>query len=207
MCSLSLVNEPEHWAAEHLYPVEHAEDRAPPILVALLAVGCQVWTGESPPARVDDGGDAAAQRTSAIYAAVIRQLATEDDYLHEGPPAERVYVVRTAGNAYPGGSPPSPLSAAAEHRILQALRDLPVRIVADPETVLVHESSCRGLGVTRGGVLISLSSIANARGEAVTVATWIVSGCLGKNGQRLTYVLEPKNGSWRVVGTKALAIA
>jgi hypothetical protein len=56
-------------------------------------------------------------------------------------------------------------------------------------------------------VLISLGPIANARGEAVTVATWIVSGCLGKNGQWLTYVLQPKGGSWRVVRTKALAIA
>jgi hypothetical protein len=109
-----------------------------PVLVAVAASGCQVWTGESGPARVDEGGDAAAQRTSAIYAAVIRELATEDNYLEEGPPAEGVYVVRTAGDAYPGGSPPSPLSASAERGILEALRDLPVRIIADPDTVLVQ---------------------------------------------------------------------
>ncbi|MGH3114118.1 MAG: hypothetical protein ACRDOP_11705, partial [Gaiellaceae bacterium] len=64
----------------------------------------------------------------------------------------------------------------------------------------------RGLGVRRDGVLISLGPIAEARGEAVTVAGFLVSGCLGKNGQWLTFVLEPEDGSWRVVGTKRLAI-
>src|SRR5918992_1244928 len=82
-------------------------------------------------------------------------------------------------------------------------RDLPpVHFVADPDSVIVERRLCRGLGVSEGGVLVAVGPIAGARGRAVTVATFLVSGCLGKNGQWLTYVLEPKDGSWRVVGTK-----
>jgi hypothetical protein len=180
-----------------------------PVVVALAVSGCQAWTGVSARARPDEGGNAGTGRTSAIYAAVIRQLVSKDHYLGEGPPFERVFVVRTAGDPYVGTeSPPRPLSSAVERGILEALRDLPpVHLVADPDTVIVDEKSCRGPGVRRGAVLISVGPIARARGEAVTVASFVVSGCLGKNGQWLTFVLEPEDGSWRVVGTKGLAIS
>lgn len=179
-----------------------------PVVIALAASGCQAWTVVSGPARPHEDGDAVTARASAIYAAVIRQLVTKDRYLGAEPPFERVFVVRTAGDPYVGTeSPPRSFSSAVKRGILEALRDLPpVRLVADSDAVIVDEKSCRGLGVRRGEVLISLGPIAEARGEAVTVASWLVSGCLGKNGQWLTYVLEPEDGSWRVVGTKGRAI-
>ena len=174
------------------------------VVVALAAAGCQAWTGVSGPARLDEDGDRGTERTSAIYAAVIRQLLTKDAYLREGRPFERVFVVRTEGEPSVGTeSPLRPFSSAVERAILEALRDLPpVRFVADLDTAVMNEKSCRGLGVTRGGVLVSLGPITDARGEAVTVASFLVSGCLGKNGQWLTYVLEPRGSGWRVVGPK-----
>jgi hypothetical protein len=174
------------------------------VVVALAAAGCQAWTGVSAPARLDEDGDTGTERTSAIYAAVIRQLLTNDHYLGEGRPFERVFVVRTDGDPFVGTeSPLRPFSPAVERAILEALRDLPpVRVVPDLDTVMVDEKSCRGLAVTRGGVLVSLGPIAEARGGAVTVPSFLLSGCLGKNGQWLTYVLELKDLGWRVVGTK-----
>jgi hypothetical protein len=196
----------EHSAAKLRLPfISMRKIVLPAVVVALAAPGCQAWTGASATARPDEGGDARSERTSAIYAAVIRQLVTKDHFLGEEPtPFERVFVVRTAGNPYVRTeSPPRPVSSAVERGIVEALRDLPpVSLVADPDTVIVDEKSCRGPAVRRGGLLISLGPIATARREAVTVASFLVSGCLGKNGQWLTYVLEPAGGSWRVVGTQ-----
>jgi hypothetical protein len=174
------------------------------LAVALAASGCQAWKGVSATSRPNEDGDAETGRTSAIYATVIRQLVTEDPYLADEPPLDRVFVVRNAGDPYVGTeNPPKPFSSAIEPGILEALHDLPpVDLVADPDRVIVNETSCRGPAVRRGGALISLGPIAQARGEAVTVASFVVSGCLGKNGQWLTYVLEPGDGGWRVVGTK-----
>jgi hypothetical protein len=178
------------------------------VVLAVAAPGCQAWTGDSAPARPDEDGDAATQRTSAVYAAVIRRLATTDFLLGEGPPFAGIFVVRRVGDRYfSTEGPPKPFSPTVERGLLEALRDLPVRVVAHPETALVDNRSCRGLAVRRGGVLIGVGPVTRARGDAVTVATWVISGCLGKNGQWLTYVLEPANEGWRVVRTKNLAIA
>ena len=49
-------------------------------------------------------------------------------------------------------------------------------------------------------MLISLGPIEKVRGDAVTVGNSLFFA--GKGGQWLTYVLEPENGNWRVLGTK-----
>src|SRR5919106_6012030 len=96
------------------------------VVVALAAAGCQAWTGVSGPARLDEDGGRGTEGTSAIYAAVIRQLLTKDAYLLEGRPFERVFVVRTEGDPSVGTeSPLRPFSSAVERAILEALRDLP----------------------------------------------------------------------------------
>jgi len=180
-----------------------------PVLVALAASGCEDWKAASAPARLDDG-DARTGRTSAIYAAVIHRLLTRDHTVYEeATPFERVFVVRTAGAPYvQTESPPRPFSPAVEREILAALGNLPsVRLVAHPDPAIVDETSCGGARVRRGAALVSLGPIKQARGGTITVATGLIVGCLGKNGQWLTYVLEPKDGSWRVVGTKGLAIS
>jgi hypothetical protein len=178
------------------------------VLVAVVAPGCRAWTGDSAPARPDEDGNAATQRMPAVYAAVIRRLATKDFFLGEGPPFERIFVVRTVGDRYFWtDAPPRPFSPTVERGLLDAFRDLPVRLIAHPDSALVEDRSCRGLAVRRGGVLIGVGPITEARGEAVTVGTWVVSGCLGKNGQWLTYVLKPADEGWRVVRTRNLTIA
>jgi hypothetical protein len=172
------------------------------VVVALAASGCQAWTGGLAPAGSE--GDAAVGRTSAIYAAVIRQLVTKDHTFGSGPtPFERVFVldgpVVDFDYALAGRVRPSkPFSLALKLQILEALRDLPpVRFVNNPDAVLVDR---RGCPQVRGrGVLISLGPIAKARGEAATVANSLFIACLG--GQWLTYVLEPRAGRWRVVDT------
>ena len=177
-----------------------------PLAVALAAAsGCQAWTGASVPGLPEQSGTEAGGRAAAIYGAVVRELVTKDQMYGTGPSRfERVFLIRTAGNPYVGEeSVPRPFSPVVADGIQENLRDLPpVHFVADPDSVIVERRLCRGLGVSEGGVLVAVGPIAGARGRAVTVATFLVSGCLGKNGQWLTYVLEPKDGSWRVVGTK-----
>jgi hypothetical protein len=175
------------------------------VVIALAASGCRAWTGISGTARLDENGAEETRRTAAVYAAVIRQLVTKDHTFGAAPsPFERVFVVdgavAAAGDVLRARQKPTrPFSAAVKREILEALRDLPpVRFVAEPDTVIVGEKSCARV---RGeGALISLGPIRNARGGAVTVANSLFIACLG--GQWLTYVLEPKDGSWRVLGTK-----
>jgi hypothetical protein len=181
-----------------------------PLVVAVAAAsGCQAWRGGSVPGPPQQGGTEASERAAAIYGAVVRELVTKDHTYSTGPARfERVFLIRTAGDPYVGEeSVPRPFSPAVARGIQEDLRDLPpVRFVADTDAVIVEQRRCRGLGVAEGGVLVSVGPIAKARGRAVTVATFLVSGCLGKNGQWLTYVLEPKDGAWRVIGTKGIAI-
>jgi hypothetical protein len=181
---------------------ENAEDRAPPVVLALAASGCQAWTATSGPARPDDNGAEATGRASAVYAVVIRQLVTKDHTFGAEPtPFKRVYVVdgvvETAGGPMQRRS--RPFSSAVKRQILGSLGDLPpIRFVAEPDTVIVNEKVCAR--VKAGGALVSLGPVEKARGEAVTVANGLFFACLG--GQWLTYVLEPKGEGWRVVGTK-----
>jgi hypothetical protein len=176
-----------------------------PLVVALAAAaGCQAWTGAPVPGPQQSATEAG-ERAAAIYGAVVRALVTKNRTYGTGPSRfERVFLFRTAGDPLVGvESVPRPFSPAVARGIEDDLRDLPpVRVVADPDAVVIQQRRCRGLGVTEGGVLVGVGPIAEARGQAVTVATFLVSGCLGKNGQWLTYVLEPKDGAWRVVGTK-----
>jgi hypothetical protein len=177
-----------------------------PLVVALAAAsGCQAWTGASVPGLPEQSATEAGGRAAAIYGAVVRELVTKDRTYGTGPSRfERVFLIRTAANPYVGEeSVPRPFTPAVARGIEKNLRDLPpVHFVADPDAVIVERWPCRGLGVAKGGVLVAVGPIAGARGRAVTVATFLVSGCLGKNGQWLTYVLEPRDGAWRVIGTK-----
>ena len=168
--------------------------------LTIAASGC-AWSPD-----LGFGDAAATERTSAVYAAVIRRLVMEDHTFGMGPaPFERVYVidgvVDGAGDVYaePKG-PRKPFSPAVKRSISRALADLPpVRFVSDREAVVVvGETSCAH--VKNGGALISLGPISKARQGAVTVGNELFVACLA--GQWLTYVLERREGTWRVVGTK-----
>lgn len=148
-------------------------------------------------------GREASERSAAVYAAVVRQLVTKNHTFGGGPsPFKRVYVVdgvvQDAASPHVGGDAPrTRFSAAVKEGMTKALADLPrVEFVADPDSVLVGASRC---GVKGGGVLISLGPVTERAGERVTVANGLFFACLG--GQWLTYVLEPVESGWRVVGT------
>ncbi|MGH2994917.1 MAG: hypothetical protein ACRDON_04860 [Gaiellaceae bacterium] len=174
------------------------------LVIALAA--CDGSSGEDPgvPLGPVPGPDAGEKHTVDVYAAVVRRLVTKDHTFGGAPsPFKRVYVVDGAvvgagdpleGNDVPG----EPFPAAVKEGMALALADLPdVEFVADPDSVIVEENECGQ--VKGGGVLISLGPIKGRGGGKVTVGNELFFACLG--GQWLTYVLEPVETGWRVVGT------
>lgn len=182
--------------------------RAIPVLVGLAIAlsACGGSPGDDPgvplgPVPAGNAGQAPTERTVDVYATVVRQLVTKDHTFGDEPsPFERVYVVdgvvENAGD--PSDVPRERFPAAVKEGIARALADLPnVEFVADPDSVIVGESECAH--VKGDGALISLGPIKDRSGGRVTVANGLFFACLG--GQWLTYVLEPAEPSWRVVGT------
>jgi hypothetical protein len=80
-------------------------------------------------------------------------------------------------------------------RFLAALVDLPqTEFVADREAAFVGTGS----GRARGGVIVSLGPIEGAGNRVeVGASAWRI----GLYGQWLTYVVEQKDGGWKVTGT------
>ena len=82
---------------------------------------------------------------------------------------------------------------------MRALTGLPpVRFVSDSGGVIASAEPCPHVGGR--DPLIGLGPLAEAQHDAVTVATWLSSACLG--GVSATYVLERAGAGWHVVGTK-----
>jgi hypothetical protein len=143
-------------------------------------------------------------RAIAVYAAVVRQLVTEDHtFGDEESPFDRVFIdVRIdkgAGDPLDTNPPAGDrLTVEEQAAILRELADLPrVAFVADPDSVIVGTKSCAH--VKGNGVLITLGPIAGDA-DRVTVPNSMFFACLG--GQWLTYVLESADGDWRVTGTE-----
>lgn len=168
-------------------------------VAALVAAGC---TGT--PAAFDKGGEGAPTGTEKrmidVYAAIIRQLVTEDHTFGSGPsPFDRVYVLDgvATGSDATRWETAQPFSPAVRAGILEALRDLPpVEFVSDPDSVVIGEKRCAH--VKGNGALITLGPISGGA-EKVKVPSDLFFACLG--GLWLTYVLEPADGGWQVVGT------
>jgi hypothetical protein len=174
------------------------------LVIALSACGGS--TGEDPGVPLGptpDAGRERTERTVDVYGAVIRQLVTKDHTFGGEPsPFERVYVVdgvvADVGVGAPSDLPRERFPAAVKEGLVRALADLPdVEFVADPDSVIVEKNQCGQ--VKGGGALISLGPIKGRGGHRVTVANGLFFACLG--GQWLTYVLEPAEPGWRVVGT------
>jgi hypothetical protein len=180
--------------------------------VALALAACD--RGEETDPRPDADTDATTvatsddkqedERTAAVYAAVVRQLVTEDHTFGGGPaPFERVFIVDgavpRASNPMPlWREPPRPFAPAVRAGIIEQLADLPpVEFVSNPDSVVAGRRECAH--VKRNGVLITLGPIKGDSDKA-TVPNGLFFACLG--GQWLTYKLERTDEDWRVTGTK-----
>lgn len=158
---------------------------------------------DTSPART--GTKPASAGRAEIYAAVVRELVTKDHTFGNGPsPFKRVFIVdgtvKGAGDAQAGlHAAPRPFPVEVKTGITRALPELPsIRFVANPDSVIVERRACPR--VRGDGVLISLGPIEHRAGPKVRVPSGMFFSCLG--GQWLTYVLEPRGGSWRVLGTR-----
>ena len=176
------------------------------VAVTILASACDVATPKGLPAESPRAEDQATERAARIYASVIRQLVTREHTSGErSVPFERIFVVDrpvdAAGTAYVGGDEATggPFPPALESNILRALTDLPpVRFVGDSADVIASAKPCPHVGGR--DALIGLGPVAKARHDAVTVASWLSSACLG--GVSATYVLKRAGAGWHVVGTE-----
>jgi hypothetical protein len=182
--------------------------------LVLAALGCAGTSNQSqgPTPAVSDSGDAEAGETgreAAIYAAVVRQLVTNDHTFGSDPGFKIVYVLdgvveNAADPSKPVNrhDPKEPFTHDVKDgvRFLSELAGLPpVEFIADRDSVVVGERPDSDPGhVKNGGVLISLGPIdADAGSVEVETSLWIN----GLAGQWLTYVLERKGEAWIITGT------
>ncbi len=141
--------------------------------VALAFAACSGSGEDKPDART----------TAAIYAAVVRVLATGNDL-----PSPLGHVFVEEGE----------LTPEQQTAILHELADLPpVEFVGARGSVLVDENVCPR--VQENGVLITLGPISRDS-ERVTVPGDIFVACL--SGLSATFVLEQEGDEWRVTGTE-----
>lgn len=175
--------------------------------VIVLAIGCtndareQATDPSRTPSAKSPTDD---QEQIEIYAEVIRHLVTEDHtFGHGSSPFKHVYVVngaiRDAGDARGNhfGPAPQPFPSTVVNGIEQELRDLPPLEFVTAADKLREGRQGMG-GVRNNGVIITLGPIEYEGGEVhVGNGLW----CGGLCGQWLTYVLQEKEGHWRIAGT------
>lgn len=130
------------------------------------------------------------QRTAAIYASVIRQLATTDNTFGGDPSVfKHLFVV---DGVVPAGHEQvtQAFDAGVKARIAERIADLPpLEFVTDPHSVIGSTKGCAT--VKEHGALISLGAITKARANRVTVRGQLFFACLG--GAGATYLLEARN--------------
>jgi hypothetical protein len=139
---------------------------------------------------------------AAIYAAVIRQIYTQDDTFGGTLQPPTLYLVRTTddsiGDPDLEGAAPRQIPAAVQDRIGEALADLPTQIVWVEGRDQVPMDETRG-AVAEGGAILTLGNLHRQDDGSVHVAGSIYVAMLAAGGQ--TYVVEQVEGAWEVTGT------
>jgi hypothetical protein len=142
-------------------------------------------------------------RESQVYAAIVRQLVTEDHTFGGGDPGFRViYVLDRAApdagdamGAVENDGPPIPVRVQEEIRA--ALADLPpVRFVATSRDVV--GSMAEGGAVMNHGALVTLGTIPPGEDRVEVGASLYIANLAGT---WLTYVVELGGDGWAVTGT------
>lgn len=183
------------------------------LILILIPLGCGSEANEpdsASPGSQPEGTDSAGQlpRETAVYAAVIRQLVTKDHTFGGGDPGFKIVYVMDGVVAGAGkidgnvdeSDPAQPFSDDVKAGLRTTLGDLPpVEFVSERSSVVVGTNSGKAPGhVKNEGVLISLGPIEGSGTKAeVGNSLWIN----GLAGQWQTYVLEARDGAWKVTGT------
>jgi len=142
------------------------------------------------------------QDETAIYAVVIRQLATVDDTFGGNLNPKTLYVIKntddSAGNPVEGQqSDTRMITETMQSDTSSMLNDLSAEIIwVDRFEDADFEDS--GFEVKRGGAIITLGNIYLKEGGSVQVAGSIYVANLAAGGT--TYVLEKVNGAWEITG-------
>jgi hypothetical protein len=184
------------------------------VILILIPLGCGSEANEpdsaSPGSQPEGTGTSdLVPRETVIYAAVIRQLVTKDHTFGGADPGFRVVyvmdgVVKGAGDVdgnVDESDPAEPFGDDVKAGLRTALGgDLPpIEFVSERSSVVVGTNSGKAPGhVKNEGVLISLGPIEGSGTKAeVGNSLWIN----GLAGQWQTYVLEARDGAWKVAGT------
>jgi hypothetical protein len=182
----------------------------PLIGLALLANACSgLSSAPIPEASVSPTTQPHPSPAAGVYAAVIRQLVTQDHgFGGASSPYRHVYVldgvVPSAAN--PNRlveQPAKPFAVGFDRQLADALQGLPpVSFVRSRGLAIAGAEPGH---VLHGGVLISLGRIEWADGRKANVANnrW----ASGLNGQWLTYTVKYDHASWRVVGVSGNTVA
>jgi len=138
---------------------------------------------------------------SAIYAAVIRQLAMVDDTFGGNLNPVKLYIIKytddKAGNPSGQQSHSTLISQTIQGKITELLRDLPIEVVWIEEFENAEFES--GTKTVQGnGAIITLGNIYLQEDGSVKVAGSIYIANQAAGGT--TYVLEKGNGVWEITG-------
>jgi hypothetical protein len=142
------------------------------------------------------------QDETAIYAVIIRQLATVDDTFGGNLNPETLYVIKntddSAGNPVEGQqSDAQKITETMQSEISNILNDLSAEIIWIDrfEDAEFEETEFE---VKRGGAIITLGNIYPKEDGSVQVAGSIYIANLAAGGT--TYILEKSSGSWEIAG-------
>jgi ABC-2 type transport system permease protein len=156
-----------------------------------------------------------AEDETAIYAAVVRQLYTEDHTFGDRPPNwAMVCLVRWTDDSV--GDPEAPrteprlLSTPTQEGIVASLADLPAefRWVDGKDEVLLEKNGGQvqeDAAIKNGGAILDSAAIITMGNlylqddGSVYVSASLYFGSLGATGK--TYMLQQVGGVWQVVGT------
>jgi hypothetical protein len=174
------------------------------LAVGILLIACGGTSRPGPPRSAPTASQNPGNlRAVKVYAAVIRRLVTRDHtFGAAASPFRHIYVVdgvdATAASPANGlGEPGARFDHDLKEALRRELRDLPpLDFVSDPDSVRVGKHGMDG--VRNNGVIITLGPLPRgAKKVKVSNSLW----CGGLCGQWLTYVVELREGAWRVTGT------
>jgi hypothetical protein len=168
----------------------------------VLALGFTGCGSLGAPDGANPGDDLDDADRVAIYAQVIRRLATEDDTFAGTLNPRALYAIRAtddaAGDPMSGQSESAQLSETLKGGITEALSDLPAEIIwidSRDEVPLDEERHA----VIDGGAMVTLGNLHPQEDGTVQVAGSIWVAMLAAGGQ--TYVVEEIDGEWTITGT------